>query len=90
MHLCLCVCLRVCVRARVYVCMRSRVYVCVRACLPSLTDSRPSPPRNPHAPNLPRTHRTDMRTRGEVNPYIKLLHQWQKEHELERKSGNGL
>jgi len=30
----------------------------------------------------------DMRTRGEVNPYIKLLHQWQKEHELERKSGS--
>jgi len=29
-----------------------------------------------------------MRERGEVNPYIKLLHQWQKDHELERTSGS--
>jgi hypothetical protein len=28
-----------------------------------------------------------MRSRGEVNPYIKLLHEWKKQHELERESG---
>ena len=28
-----------------------------------------------------------MRERGEMNPYIKLLHDWQKQHEHERESG---
>ena len=30
----------------------------------------------------------DMRESGRVNPYIKLLHEWQKQHEIERETGS--